>query len=112
MSLLNKMLRIAGRGDDGTAKAIKTDDNGVLKTNSTGGYILDYINATGNTSKTYTNLVKELSIMNDGEENINVHVNEMNITIKSGEVFNGKFVPFNDFSITTTSTYRVWVVGL
>ena len=36
MSILSKMLRIAGRGDDGNAKAIATNDEGVLKTQLTG----------------------------------------------------------------------------
>ena len=36
MSILSKMLRIAGRGDDGTAKAIATNNDGVLKTQLTG----------------------------------------------------------------------------
>lgn len=32
MSIIDKMMRIAGRGPDGKAKAIKTDLNGVLET--------------------------------------------------------------------------------
>ena len=38
MSILSKMLRIAGRGDDGNAKAIATNNDGVLKTELTGSY--------------------------------------------------------------------------
>jgi hypothetical protein len=36
MSILDKMLRIAGRGPDGTAKAITTDADGNLKTTVVG----------------------------------------------------------------------------
>lgn len=41
MSILSKMMRIAGRGTDGTAKAIKTDNNGNVNTLLVGSNISD-----------------------------------------------------------------------
>lgn len=36
----DKMMRIAGRGDDGTAKGVGVTDEGVLKTHTTGSLVL------------------------------------------------------------------------
>jgi len=36
---VSDMLRISGRGEDGTAKAIRTDDSGNLRTRLIGGNI-------------------------------------------------------------------------
>lgn len=42
--MTDKMMRISGRGEDGTAKAISTDNNGILKSISKIGLSKDFTN--------------------------------------------------------------------
>ena len=56
--MADEMLRIAGRGDDGLAKAIKTDDTGTLKVSSqlTGSIVTDEL---------FTNQREVINVLND-----------------------------------------------
>ena len=76
--------------------------------------VIDYISASANTTKTYTNgvcSVQGLKIKNDGASSITVTVNGLTMTILAGEVFDETVQPTNTFTINATTAFRCWVRG-
>jgi hypothetical protein len=72
--------------------------------------VFDYISASANTTKTYTNnFINSLKIKNDGASDISVTINGLTMAIKPSEVFEESVATTNTFTITAAVAFRCWV---
>lgn len=69
-------------------------------------HIIEYY--ADNDTNTYTSTApcNGLNIANDGASSLTVAINGLTITVKSNEVFEGKFNAFTSVTITATDNYR------
>ena len=74
-------------------------------------HILYAYEGSGNINPTSFGTGMSVLVTNDGTFDINLQINSMSFTIRPGEVFDENFYNFSTFTITTYSTYRLWVRG-
>lgn len=75
--------------------------------------VIDYINASANTTKTYSYpCVLGLKIKNDGASDITVTINDLVMAIKPSETFEEAVTPLKTFTITASVAFRCWVRGV
>jgi len=66
---------------------------------------------TGNKNYTLQSVGKSISIINDGEQSLNLSINSMDIKVDTGESFSDLFEDFSSFNITASGPYRLVVRG-
>lgn len=74
-----------------------------------GRIVKDAFSGNANITKSYSEEMFGLGIVNDGETNLTVAINNFNIVLKAGESFDDLFDAFTSFTITTTSAFRAVV---
>jgi len=70
--------------------------------------------ASGSTATTITKSSaakkwKSINITNDGSEDLTFTINSLTSTVKPGEIFNDKFVPFSSVVLNSSIAYRLWL---
>jgi hypothetical protein len=55
---------------------------------------------------------RSIALINDGSVPLTLQVNQFSITIKGGESFESRFLPFKNVTITTAGTpYRLFITN-
>jgi hypothetical protein len=89
----------AVRGEDGAPYSIQL-----------GTRIKDSFSGSATITKTYTNSMRGFVIMNDDATNdLTFTINNLTMTVKAGEGFDGQFDPFTSVTVTTTVAFRAVV---
>jgi hypothetical protein len=92
-------------------QAIKGED-GAPYSIQLGTRVKDSFSGTANVTKTYTSNMRGFVIMNDDTTNdLTFTINNLTITVKAGEGFDGMFDPFTSVTVTTTVPFRAIVKG-
>ncbi|MCF8566999.1 hypothetical protein LLE49_19960 [Alicyclobacillus tolerans] len=73
--------------------------------------VRDAFTGNGDTTKTYTHAMRGLTLNNNGSAQLTLSVNNISITLNSGDILNEEFEGFYTFSITATSTFSCVVRG-
>jgi hypothetical protein len=73
--------------------------------------VIEAWSGSANTTKTWDGYMQGFYIKNDGASDLTFTVNGMTFTVKTGEIFEDVFQPFNSLTITTTVAYRAYVRG-
>lgn len=88
----------------------QTGRNGAAWYHQRGTVTIDYINNTVDVSKNYSNNCYGFAIVNDGDGDVLVKINNLTITVKAGESFDSLFKPFMSIKIESGGTpYRAVV---
>lgn len=72
------------------------------------GNVTDFFS--GSSTETHKKTVgnwKSLAIINDGQDNLTITVNNVTITVAGSEQFDDNFAEFNSMAVTTTVAYRL-----
>lgn len=75
-----------------------------------GSILVDFFEGNTTVTKDYNAYMYGLDVINDGESDLTIGVNSLNIIVKAGEKYYSLFDPFTTFTLTTTSAYRVAVL--
>jgi hypothetical protein len=73
--------------------------------------VKDYFDGSSNTTHTFSQSMHGLTISNDGENDLAITINGMNISVKSGEVFSDRFDPYTQVTVNTTGAFRAYGLG-
>ena len=88
----------------------QTGRDGAAWYHQRGTVTIDYINNTVDVTKNYTNNCYGFALVNDGDGDVVVKINNLTITIKAGEAFESLFKPFTSLKIESAGTaYRAVV---
>lgn len=66
----------------------------------------------GSTTATHTDTGKAIVVSNDGDADLTVSVNDIDVGVKAGEIMDTSVLVYDAFTsitITTTVAYRLWV---
>jgi hypothetical protein len=73
------------------------------------GVIQEYFSGSSTTTHNLKHKSRSISLANDGQADLTITINDLVITIKSGEYFEDEFELFTTITVTTTSAYRLLV---
>ena len=73
------------------------------------GVVVDTDENTGSKTYQYNKVMRSISLVNEGIDELVLKVNGLEIKIKGEEGFSDAFEPFKSFEIDTTNTYRMVV---
>ncbi|MDK2600678.1 hypothetical protein QO179_24600 [Bacillus stercoris] len=93
---------------DGT-NPLKINEDGSITTKQLGTTIKDAFSGLESATKMYETNMHGFTITNDGSEEISFTINEMTITVKPGESFDGTFDAFTQVDIISNVEYRAIV---
>lgn len=108
--MADKFLRSGGRGDDGTAKPFRTNNQGDQYVQLTGSIVQDYHEGNTNYSNTYQSSMTGVSIANDGLENLTFTISGVTRTVYPSDVYNATLQPFTTIQINAVDYYRLEVL--
>lgn len=74
-----------------------------------GRVVKDAFNGTESVTKTYSTFMFGFGIVNDGNADLTVSINNFNILVKPYESFDDLFEPFTSVTITATDAFRAVV---
>lgn len=74
-----------------------------------GRVVKDAFNGSESITKNYSTFMFGLGIVNDGESNLTVMINDFSIIVKPGESFDDLFEPFNIVKVNASDEFRMVV---